>query len=489
MPSLLNGGLVNVNMNLLLKNDILNESQQKKLFASPKLLNEAPDIIGRITTVLENGGSLDTAVRSIAKEGPRISRMMFRSIVDDADTRVEPDIRTALCKHISEIPEKNSTYSMAIRMAISAETTKEPTERTRILKEASEIALNGLRDSGKTFCSSLNTPCMVIFGLGIMVPLILMSILPMMNMSGLFGSTLMDMKTVGIITLVLIPCFVLMIISSSKEKNPLGSERTFDGRSVILLLALPLTFILHTMINDIAIDIGISVTMVCIIYMLISSKNISSDNKKKKMESQLKDSIFDLGNRMLTGEPFEVAIVNLLESRKGLSELSAKLKNEFAICRGDIEGAITAVFNDIGPSVNSTFINIYRTSMKSVTEGGRLALNLGRQIRDQDMTRRNIRNELKSMTDTMFGTAAFFAPLVLGLSVSILGPIREIAGIMDDSSTNLILSCYLVELCGLIAILLSFLDTKYTKGDIPRRFASLVPVSSIIFMVMLNVTL
>ncbi len=476
-------------MNIHPKNDITNVSHQKKLLASPKLLNEAPDIIGRITTVLENGGSLDTAVRSISREGPRISRMMFRSIVDDADTRVEPDIRTALSKHISEIPEKNSTYSMAVRMAMSAETAKDPAERTRILKEASEIALNGLRDSGKTFCSSLNTPCMVIFGLGIMVPLILMSVLPMMNMSGLFGSASMDMKTVGIITLVLIPCFVLMIISASKEKNPLGSERSFDGKSLILLSAIPLTFVLHSMIGDIAVDIGISVTAACIIYMLVSSRNISSDNRKKRMESQLKDSIFDLGNRMLTGEPFEVAIVNLLDSREGLGGLSAKLKNEFAICRGDVEGALTTVFEDISPSVNSTFVNIYRTSNKNVTEGGRLALNLGRQIRDQDMTRRNIRNELKSMTDTMFGTAAFFAPLVLGLSVSILGPIRKIAGIMDDSSTDLILSCYLVELCGLIAILLSFLDAKYTKGDIPRRFASLVPVSSIIFMIMLNVTL
>ena len=471
------------------KDDSLKESQRKQLFASPKMLNEAPDIVGRMTTVLENGGSLDTAVRFIAKNGPRISRILFKTIVDDADTRVEPDIRTALSKQISALPEKNSTYAMAVRMVMSAETAKEPAERSRILREAADIALNGLKDSGKTFCSSLNTPCMIIFGIGIMVPLILMSILPMMNISGLFGTTSLDMKTIGAITLILIPCFVLMIISSSKDKNPLSTERAFDPKCVMLFLTVPLALFLYMKTNDISVAIGIASAAACILYLLVSSGNISSDKKKKKIESELKDAIFDLGNRMLAGEPFEIAIVNLLESRNGLKELSKKIKNEFAVCRGDVEGALTAVFDDVSPSVCRILINICRTSQKNIAEGGRLALNLGRQIRDQDMTRRNIRNELKSMTDTMFGTAAFFAPLVLGLSVSILGPIREIAGMTADTSINLILSLYLIELCALISILLSFLSPQYTKGDIPRRFASLVPISTVIFLAMLNVTL
>ncbi len=489
MAPLLNQLILDIIMTPHSKDDSLKESQRKQLFASPKMLNEAPDIVGRMTTVLENGGSLDTAVRSIAKNGPRISRILFKTIVDDADTRVEPDIRTALSKQISALPEKNSTYAMAVRMVMSAETAKEPAERSRILREAAEIALNGLKDSGKTFCSSLNTPCMIIFGMGIMVPLILMSILPMMNMSGLFGSASLDMTTVGAITLILIPSFVLMIISSSKEKNPLSTEREFDPKCMVLLVSVPIMLILYQKTSDISVSIGISSMAACIIYLILSGNCISADKKKKKMEAQLKDAIFDLGNRLLSGEPFQIAIVNLLDSRNGLKELSKKIKNEFSVCRGDIEGALTAVFDDVSPSVNRILINIYCTSQKNITEGGRLALNLGRQIRDQDMTRRNIRNELKSMTDTMFGTAAFFAPLVLGLSVSILGPIREIAGMTADTSINLILSVYLLELCGLIAILLSFLNPQFTKGDIPRRFASLVPVSTVIFLVMLNVTL
>lgn len=467
----------------------LKDSRRKQLLSSPKLLNEAPDVIGHITTVLENGGSLDTAVRSVAKYGPHISRMMFRGIVDDADTRVEPDIRTALSRQISSLPERNSDYGMAIRMAMSAETARDPSERSRILKEASEIALNGLKESGKTFCSSLNTPCMVIFGLGIMVPLILMSVLPMMSLSGLFGSSSMDMKTVGAITLILIPGFVLTIISSSKEKNPLDSKREFDAKSLTLLSAIPSALMLYRMTQDIPFSVCIAAILGCILYLVVSADGISSDGKKRKIESQLKDSVFDLGNRMLAGEPFEIALPNLLDGRDGLRGLSTKMKNEYSVCRGDLEGVLKSVFGKISPAVTGVLINIYRISQKNLTEGGHLALNLGRQIRDQDSVRRNIRNELKSMTDTMFGTAAFFAPLVLGLSISILVPIRAISGISDDTSINIILSIYLIELCALIAILLSFLNAKYTKGDIPRRFASLTPISLGIFLMMVNVTL
>ena len=57
------------------------------------------------------------------------------------------------------------------------------------------------------------------------------------------------------------------------------------------------------------------------------------------------------------------------------------------------------------------------------------------------------------MVDMMTGTALLFAPLVLGMSVAMLGPLSEIAGYQDVGDTGAVLSAYLVELCGLIAVL------------------------------------
>ena len=53
----------------------------KKACQSPRLLNEGPDVIGRMTSVLGRGGSLDTAVRDVAENGPELSRTIFGRLV------------------------------------------------------------------------------------------------------------------------------------------------------------------------------------------------------------------------------------------------------------------------------------------------------------------------------------------------------------------------------------------------------------------------
>lgn len=461
----------------------------KKAYSSPKLLNETPDVVGQMTSVLDNGGSLDEAVRSVAKNGPPISRKLFKEVCDDADLRVESDIRSSLSKRISSIPENNSAYTMAIRLVMSAEIAKEGSERSRILKDASEIALDGLKESGKTYCSSLNTPCMLIFGLGIMVPLVLMSVLPMMGMSGMFGGSPMSSSTLSVITLVLIPAAVLGIILSNKDRNPLAVPKVNDPLSILVLSALPISIAVYLRTGDRVTSVCIGAAAGCILYLLAAAKDSSSEKKRIVTDRKIRESVFELGNRMLAGETFENALVDLLENRKECAGLSKDLKNELAICRGNVETAISDVFSRVSPATAEVLLKIYRISKKDLSDAGRMALSFGRQLRDQEVARTSIRNGLKSMTDTMFGTAAFFAPLVLGLSVSILGPMKEIAGVTDDGSSSLVLACYLIELCGLISILLSSLDSKPIKGDCVRRFAALVPVSMIVFLFALGMSI
>ena len=92
------------------------------------------------------------------------------------------------------------------------------------------------------------------------------------------------------------------------------------------------------------------------------------------------------------------------------------------------------------------------------------------------------------MTDTMFGTAAFFAPLVLGLSVSMLEPIKHLASDINTGLTTTILSVYLCELSAIISLLLSFIEGRCDVGTIVRRFAMISMVSLAVFAVTLNIS-
>ncbi|WP_400237367.1 hypothetical protein [Methanomethylophilus alvi] len=43
----------------------------------PPLLNEGPEVVGMMTVVIGNGGSLDVAVRNVADSGPALSAEML----------------------------------------------------------------------------------------------------------------------------------------------------------------------------------------------------------------------------------------------------------------------------------------------------------------------------------------------------------------------------------------------------------------------------
>ena len=52
-----------------------------------RLIDECPTVVGMMTTVVESGDSLDTAIRSVAEDGPPRSAKVFGRAVRLADTK------------------------------------------------------------------------------------------------------------------------------------------------------------------------------------------------------------------------------------------------------------------------------------------------------------------------------------------------------------------------------------------------------------------
>ena len=457
---------------------------------SLKLLNEGPEVIGTVTAVLENGGSVDAAVRELSERGPPASSKLFRDIVYDADLRVESDMFTAVSRMISSLPEECASYGLALRMAMSAADISDRAERSRVLKDSSDIILNGLRESGKTFTSSLNAPCMAVFGLGIMIPMVLMSILPMMSISGMFGSGSMDIRSVAVVTLILIPAAILLMVSGINKKNPVSCGKMIGNPMLALpmLSAIPLFATIDQRLDDTVLSLCVSVIAAGVLTVVIGFPSYRSESRRAKSEREIECILIELGNRLVCGAPFESALHESLHSRKSLTGIAMAFRNEITVCRGDIAKAIVNVFYPVSPTITGALCDIYQTSVKNLGDAGKLAISLGRQLNDRQLIRRNIRNELKGMTDTMFGTAAFFAPLVLGLSVSMLEPIKHLASGVSTGPTTVILSVYLCELSAIISILLSFIEGKCDIGLMVRRFAAISATSLAVFAVTLNIS-
>ena len=89
-------------------------------------------------------------------------------------------------------------------------------------------------------------------------------------------------------------------------------------------------------------------------------------------------------------------------------------------------------------------------------------------------------NKLRSMTDMMTGTSAIFAPLILGLSITMMGPIASITGDVNVDGTFMLIAVYLVELSILMSCFSSLLSGRFRATETVYRIATVLPISMIV---------
>ena len=449
-----------------------------------RLMNECPAVIGMITSVLQSGGSIDTSVRDISKSGPRYSRELFGKAVWMADTKQSPSVRQALSEVVNGLPQTVSGYTRAVLMALSASDSSDKETMDRMLRDSAEIALESVKTMGESYGASLTVPCMTVFGLGIMVPMILMSILPMLGIGGMFGSRAIDQGTITIITLVLIPSAISAVALYVRNRNPFlvtGSSLSDLKYAVPLLASIPLAVVCPDMGRMYGGTFLFALLPACLASAFLMYDAIRYESSRIRCEQSLKDTVFDLGNRMLSGENFETASVESIAGREACGELSKTLSREYRLCRGDIPSAITKAVEPISAEMSIGLRNIRLCSEKDNDDAGRLAVTLGKQFQNRASAQKELELKLKSTTYMMVGTAMFFAPMVLGMSVSMLEPLSHLTGFDSQEGTCMILGTYLVELCALISVLVSSLGNGENLMKMVWRFCYMCPVSLIVF--------
>lgn len=459
--------------------------KEKKFSCSSEIMmNEAPTVIGMMSIILTAGGSFDSAVREVADNGPTNISKMFKKIIMDADCRASPDITAGVNALLASLPKDMSPFRRAMHIVITAFESSDPKERAAMMKDAETISLTGLRQMGESYSSKLNTPCMLIFGLGIMVPMILVSIIPMLNISGQFGVEGISSDTISFITLVCIPAVVALVIMSMKGKNPFFKMSGGLGELKYLAplaLSVPIYFVLQNNGFTVTDSIVCSGVVSGLISFALMVPGVVKEKKRAKSEEMLKDSMFELGNRLMMGENYETAIVRAFSSRTDCKWMSENITREITISRGDAESAIRTVIGPVSQMMSDFYCDVYKASLRDIRDAGRLASSIAHQLQDQNSVRKNIENKLKSMLDMMTGTSAIFAPLILGMSVVMLGPLSEIAGAVGFEDITLILLIYLIELAALISVLSSNLMCKGGLMDIQSRFCMMMPIALIVF--------
>ena len=457
-----------------------------------KLMNEAPTVIGMMSVVLSSGGSFEMAVRDVSENGPVLMRTLFNDITMDADCREEPYIKENIKRMLVTLPAEAAPFRRSMSLMMAASESLDLNERRSMMRDAESIVLKGLKEIGDAYSSSLSSPCTLIFGLGIMLPMILISILPMLNLGGQFAVKALDSNVITMVILVFIPAVVASMIVFMRRKNPfIISESSMSDITYLLpmLLTIPLFMIFERNGVERADSIAYSCVVSGVLSSMVMMRKINSESKRRRDEALLMDAMFELGNRLSMGDNFDIALISSFSARKDMAHITEKMKRELVLCRGDVASAIRTVLNPISRFMSDSYCDVFNASNKDIRDAGRLATSIAHQLQDQDSVRKDIGNRLKSMLDMMTGTASVFAPLILAMSVVMLGPISEIVGevFFDDIST--VLSIYLMELTALIAVLSSNLTCESGIVNMEMRFTTMASISLAVFMLCSRISL
>jgi len=467
--------------------------REKRTGPKPEVvMNESPTAIGMMRLMIDRGRSLDSAVREVAANGPKNIANMFSKVIWDVDTRASTDIRDSLSNMLASLSDKLTAFKRSMYLIISASDSKDAQERMRITKDASDTMLEGLREMGESYSSKLNAPCMAIFGLGVMVPMILVSILPMLSLGGQFSSAALDERTVALITLILIPAVVGAVIMTIASNNPfyVRADEKLNAMTLIpAVVCVLIFFAVHSHTNDLAVSIAVSAIISGTSLFAVLYPGMMAERRKVKIASVMGDALFDVGNRLLSGENFETALVSSFRQRNDCEELTASLEGCITISRGDIADALRTAMGVYSKSIAEMYTDVYISSLKDLRDAGRLAVSMGHQLQDQNATVSGIQNKLRSMLDMMIGTSSIFAPLILGISVSMLAPLMDLAGGSGSSLTSPILMAYLIELALLISVLTTQLRCRGGPLTTLYTFSMIVPVALIVFMITSGISL
>lgn len=445
-----------------------------------RVLNQAPEIIGSMGVSISQYGSLDLAVRSVSVEGETYLHRLLQDSAWRVDTRKDHDIKEALMQSSRGLAPALSPVRRSLNLLMAA-CEVEGLERQRMVDDANECVTTGLKEMGDSYCSGLNVPAMVIFSLVVMVPVIAMSLLPLLSFSGPGASSLMG-SVIPVLILVIVPLVASVYLVHLVRVNPFREPAGIGNMKPFLwLLAMPPAAMMVYFISGNAplALMGFLGLPALVAHMLHRSMGRSSQRRESTADC-LRDSLLEVGNRMLSGEPLFSALEQSWPASSEAHGVWQEISNGIRLGRDEEEKVLSRSLAPISSSIASTFVSVSRSAEKDPRAAGRLCVNMGRMLQGQAAVRKNIQNQLRGMMDMMNGTAAVFAPLILGISSSMMLPLIQGSG--SGAGLSMVLGFYLVELSLISAFMTTYLMGRGGVGEALGKFTALLPTALIVFL-------
>ncbi|MBI4173978.1 MAG: hypothetical protein HY519_04625 [Candidatus Aenigmarchaeota archaeon] len=386
----------------------------------------------------------------------------MRRLIWDIELRIYPSAWHALDDYIAKWKPENEEFAEAIRL-IRESTSQTPEKAKAVLDEALNIVLEGSKTRMKHYAQDLKLPVMIIHMMGIVLP-VLGSI-----MAPLVAVFLADIARPEYFFFgydIALPLVIIWFINDTLRKRPTtfaqSAER--DGKQSLLpamlgigafvvLAGYPIYYFatnpdiffgsfleredttdIMPLILSSLIIVGAAVGL-AVYYILSSYRQVKFSSDISAIESEFELALFQLGNRVASGTPAEVAMEKAIQDVKDLKIaklLTMALQNmkglgmTFEAALFDKRyGALRYYPSRLIRSIMQTIVD---TAKKGLAYAADSMFRISKYLKNIRETQEYMRDLLEETVSSMKFQAYFLTPLVGGLVVAMAAVIIAVIG-------------------------------------------------------------
>ncbi len=439
-------------------------------------LGDIPEILSYLVMYLKLVPNLENSVKFAATESNTSLARDLRKMLWDMEIRVYHGIDDAITSFATQWGRWSEYFKRSLHLIRSSIQERDEASRTVTLNRALDVALEGTKDTMNKFANKLHQPAMVIYSIGIMIPLAIVAMLPAAGLVGLK----ITIFQVFLLYDVLLPTFIFwytrkILLSRPATFNPANIPA--DHPNVVkinkkrrlmislisgILVALPgfifllMPFIfpdgssnvfLSFIIDEGGLNSYLPITLFIIwgVVVTISMYTLSVyrpykliRDEIKQMESEFSDALYILGKRiseekspeesfMYTAKTMEGSQIATIFSKTGynLTALHSNLRDSMF---NSEYGSLKDVHSDRIKAIMRLFVEGIQKSQKAVSIS---IIRIADHLKELQAVEKKINDTLFMLTSTLRSTVAVFAPLIGGITLSIT---KLISNILDDLS-------------------------------------------------------
>jgi hypothetical protein len=456
--------LVLIIVPLVVMNLVANYPKTYARYIQIHSLGDIPEILSYLVMYLKLVPNLENSVKFAASESITTLAGDLRKLIWDMEIRVYHGINDAVIKFAIRWGRWSEYFKRSLHLIRSSIQEKDEASRVITLDRALDVSLEGTKETMNQFANRLHQPTVILYSVGIMIPLSLVAMLPA---AGLVGMKITIFQ-VFLIYDILLPLFVFLytrkiLLSRPAAFNPSlipadhpdlqdinPRERFFFSVLVGIIIALPGFFFLilpflfplsesnelaHFIHNRQVLNSFFPVTLffiwgaaTAVSFYCIS---VYSPYKKvrdeiKQMEKEFSDALYILGKRIseekspeesfayaaqtmqgsLIAEVFRQTSYNLVAMHTNFHD--ALYSNEF--------GSLLHIYSDRIKAILRLFVEGTQKSQRAVSAS---LIRIADHLKQLQEVEKKITDMLYELTSTLRSTVTVFAPLIAGVTLAI----------------------------------------------------------------------